>query len=525
MGAFYGSMLIRTENSGEVQNALEDVAKSIGCKFLQGPPVFGWISVFPNHRGQSDKPSIETSKRLSYDIFHLIVHDDDIFLYYFFRGGQLVDHYNSCPDYFQEVSAEVKRQCRGRPELFQDLLRKPELLRKLYTLLSADSKKYTFEEERMRKFVELLGLPNAMGSYEFLDAGEREGIKGWKQFIYIPDLRAEKAAAQNKIKAEKEHLQKDGVLLAEIKLPNRADLVTWGMESLASKGFIVAPDRRKQPVIKIKGLDGARGIAVHPSEKFAVLNMQGALAIIDLEKQELMKKLAVNRRMESIDPFVRDSKGLMAHAWLKNVLKNPETREKLGVNAQSHSAIVQDSKAVEQLPGVVQQNIKTMLEQLRRSYPIRETQDQVFDVRFSPNGEQLFIASEGMRVFDWKKLLSAHKNTPRPEFSVDAPIDDETDPNSRALAYCVRFDSERNLLLSGCLAGVIQYLNATNGQSGTLLKLPGEVCVWQLELTDDRNALCCYCRTRLKRENIHKKEEYFLQVWNYRALCEAAGLP
>lgn len=374
----------------------------------------------------------------------------------------------------------------------------------------------------MRMFVELLGLPNAMGSYEHLDARERDEIKGWSQFIYIPDLSAEKAAAQAKINAEKNRLQREGMLLAEIKQDSPAS----GTESLASKGFIVTPVNKKQPVIEIKGLAGARGVAVHPSEKFAVANLQGALAIIDLKKNKLLKKLAVNRRMETIDRFARDSKGVLAHACLKDFLKNPEVREKLGVDPQSHAAIIQDSKAVEKLPADVQQKIKTLLEKVRQNMCVTmETREQIFDLCFNPNGEQLFLATKGMRVFDWNKLLSAGKDTPPPEFSIDAPIDNEADPNSNPLAYCVRFDSERDLLLSGCLAGVIQYLNVKSGESGTLLKLPGEVTVWQLELTDDRNALCCHCGTRLDRENIHKKGEYFLQVWNYRALREAAGLP
>ena len=144
-------------------------------------------------------------------------------------------------------------------------------------------------------------------------------------------------------------------------------------------------------------------------------------------------------------------------------------------------------------------------------------------MRFSPTGEQLFIASNGMRVFDWSKLLLEEKDAPAPIYSVDAPRDDENNPNSRPLAYCVRFDPERKLLLSSCLAGVIQYLNTENGQSGMLLKLPDEVCVWHFELTSDWQALCCHCSSRPKIRNQSKRVNY-LQIWNYPALCKAAGL-
>jgi hypothetical protein len=244
MGAFYGSILIRTENSDKVQKVLDEVAKAVGCKFLLGPPVNGWISAFPDDSGQNDEISVAISKHLPDDIFHLIVHDDSIFAYHFFRNGQLIDHHNSCPDYFGEVSAEEKQQCQGRPELFQDLLAEPGSLGKLKSLLAADKDKYVFEQKRMARFVELLRLPNALNSYEYLQSGGRGGIEGLKQFIHIPDLTAEKAAkqaARAQVKAEKKRLQNEGLLLAEIKPPKGEDPITiaWGTDPL-THGLLLA---------------------------------------------------------------------------------------------------------------------------------------------------------------------------------------------------------------------------------------------------------------------------------------------
>ena len=247
MGAFYGSIHIRTENCDAVQTALNLVAKEANCRFLLGPSLSGWISVFPNDSGQNDRISAEIAKLLPNDIFHLIVHDDDIFGYFFHRNGRLIDQYNSCPDYFEEVSDEDKQQCQGRPELFEDLLRKPEALGKLKALLIADKKnEFVFENERMAQFVELLGLQNALSSYEHLQAGERDGIKNWNQFVHIPDLSAEKAAkraAKAQIVAEKKRLQNEGILLAEIKPPTQKGpglpiSVAWGTDS-ATNGILL----------------------------------------------------------------------------------------------------------------------------------------------------------------------------------------------------------------------------------------------------------------------------------------------
>jgi WD40 repeat protein len=635
MGAFYGSIHIRTENSDVVQKALEDVAKEADCRFLLGPALNGWISVFPNNAGQSDQTSVEIAKRLPCDILHLVVHDDDIFSYYFYRDGRLIDRYNSCPDYFSKVSDEEKQQCRGRPELFQDHLRKPEYLSKLKGLLAADGENFAFEQERMAQFVELLGLSNALSSYEYLQSGERDDIKGWKQFVHIPDLSSEKAAkraVQARVRAEKKRLEKEGVLLTEIKPPKQQGSglrtsIAWGTDSatnglvlawqsfhytksvddeqnatelfaiqapwktppvplglktnwtadvfctspsadwlaggfvagdwamrvwdwrhkeiafevshtqavqwvafsqdeqwvysLSGEEFIVTSMAKRQPVIAIKGVAGARGAAVHPSGKYVAIGLQGKLGIIDLEEGRLIKTLCINRKMERIDLFQKASKEVMLKTCLKRLLENPKIREKLGVGSELHAAILRDSKAIEQLSVEAQQKITSMLEKVR--FFEHETVEHVFDLRFSPNGEQLFIASKGMRVFDWSKLLSSNEDAPAPELSVDAPKDDEDDLNSRPLAYSVRYDPERNLLLSSCLAGVIQYLNIKNGQSGTLLKLPEEVSVWRLELTSDRKALCCHCGTRPRAKYL-KNELNCVQVWNYSALCKAGGL-
>ena len=185
MGAFYGSIHVRTENADAVRKAIDQVAKEASCNFLLGPALGGWISIFPSDSGQNDQISVEIAKHLPNDIFHLIVHDDDIFSYYFYRDGRSIDHYNSCPDYFEEVSDEEKQLCQGRPELFQDLLLKPKSLSRLKTLLAADKEKYTFESERMAQFVGLLGLSNALSSYEYLQEGERDEIEGWEQFNHI----------------------------------------------------------------------------------------------------------------------------------------------------------------------------------------------------------------------------------------------------------------------------------------------------------------------------------------------------
>lgn len=636
MGASYGSILIRTANAEEVHQVLEKVAKESDCRFLVGPLINGWLSIFPNNSGQNDSISAEITELLQGDIFHFIVHDDDVFIYLFYRGGRLIDRYNSCPDYFHEVPDEEKQQCLGRPERFRDLFSTQESLSEFTDLLRADEETYVFEQERMSKAVQLLGFSNALSSYEYLQAGERDGIRNWRQFIHIPDLTEEKHAkrvARGKLNAEKKRLQKEGILLAEIvppkvskrQLPGK---IAWGTDSrnggilftkqnfhfgkavddpqsavefcslgppwnaplqplklktnwtahvfsmspsaawlaggfvsgdwkmrvwdwrrkvlafevphtqavewvgfsrdeqwvysLGGEEFIVSSMAEKCPVITVKGMGGARSAAVHPSGKFAVVAFQDRLGIIDLEKKELITRLWISRRKETLDLFGRNPDAFV-HTCLKEFLEHPNIREKLGVNSDVRAAIIQDPTAIELLDVQTQQALKSMIEKVReRSRIFFEAKEQPFDVRFHPDGESLFVASNGMRVFNWSRLLSASEDAPLPEHSVDAPRDDENDPNSRPLAYCVQFDPDRNVLLSSCLAGVVQYLKLANGEAGTLFKPPGEMTIWRLELTSDRQGLCCHCGIR-PRVDLNNRF-ICVQVWNYPALCRAAGL-
>jgi tetratricopeptide (TPR) repeat protein len=202
MGAWFESVLVRTEKVDVVRGILIRAANETGCPFYLGPPVRGWVSFFPeSSSGETDElvPTIAT--QLALDIFHLAVHDDDDFVYRFYRAGTLVDEYDSAPDSFEEISDEEKERLQGRPELFRDLLAKANSFDKLEALLRADREKFVFESERLAKFAKLLGLPNASCSYDYLqraeDAAEVEdfGIEGWDKFIHIepqPDPTGEK---------------------------------------------------------------------------------------------------------------------------------------------------------------------------------------------------------------------------------------------------------------------------------------------------------------------------------------------
>lgn len=216
MGANYGSILVKVNDTQLLKPVLEKIAREQKCKFYLGPVLGGWSSVFPNEYLEA-KISDAIARELPNDIFQLTLFDSDVFAYVFYRDGKEQDQYNSCPDYIQEPTEEEKERVRGRPEVFKDLIQTAEDWPKLKEALVKDG--YTFEEDRMREFAELLGLRNAIGNYEYLIEGERDEIDNWEQFVHIPDEREAKRQAKERLKAEKQRLKKEGLLLAELLPP------------------------------------------------------------------------------------------------------------------------------------------------------------------------------------------------------------------------------------------------------------------------------------------------------------------
>jgi WD40 repeat protein len=629
VGAFYGSIVIRTEDLDAVRKAVEVLAKGTPSRFLIGPPIKGWISVFPSE-SQDMGISSKLAELIPNDLFQLLVHDDDLFAYSFCRKGQLVDEYNSCPDYFGEVSEEEMRLTVAHPEGFQDLMSGPEVLGKLQSLLTvSESNKFVYENTRMAKFVRLLGLPNAIGSYEYLQDGEREDIEGWNEFTHIPDLAVEKAAkraAKAQIAAEKKKLKKSGILLAEIKPTKKTRIgpaMAWGLNpanggllfawgdvclggssderfgvfeiqppwnspprqtslkvnpsiftmaisysgqwiaagfaygnsamqiwdsetkalvfelpptspaswvdfskdeqhvySLGGDKFVVSSLAEKRPMTTFTVPPGAIRAAVHPAGKMAVVVYQHQLGILDLEKGEIVRMLSVNRRTEMLDPFAIDATGEVVRSCLETYLANDKIRAKLKIDPEQHAALLKDPKVVETLRPEVGERIKAYLEKVRVACLLpQEKSESAFDLRFDMEGRRMFMASEGIRVFDWDKVLSSTSDVFPPALRVDSPPLDE--PMSSNFTYCVRLDPQRNVLISSCLSGDIQFLDLQNGRSGVLFKLPGGVMARQFEITKDLQALCLGCSDRPSRRS---DRNHHLEVWNYPALCKSAGL-
>jgi hypothetical protein len=228
MGAFYGSVQIRTEDRDAVRKVVEQVAKKQKTRFLVGPVRNGWVGVYPENNGQDTRVAGVLAAKFPVDVLYLMVHDDDVFAYSFYQGGELVDQYNSCPDYFdgafdeadpEEELGEEGMEDGGRPEVFRHLLRSDMDLAGLQALLSPErAGSAVFASDLLIRFSGLLGLENTATAYEYLTQQETDGVEGWEEFVHVPDLSAEKAkkrAAEDELAAARQRLREEGLLLLE----------------------------------------------------------------------------------------------------------------------------------------------------------------------------------------------------------------------------------------------------------------------------------------------------------------------
>lgn len=237
MGGFYGSVQVKTHDRDAVRAAVEAVAAAQGIRCYLGPALDGWVGAYPQFNGQDASFGEEVASRLDAPVLHLMVHDDDIFSYEFWDGGQHVDSYWSRPGYFGEQERAAQELACGRPEMLAGSFGCDA--EKLKQLLARESG-VAFEFQRLDSFAKLLCIPNAVTAYEYLQAGERTGIRGWKEFEALPAaaIANEKQAKQERrrqITAERKALKKEGKLLAEKKFKG------FGVKAYAAgdRGFCV----------------------------------------------------------------------------------------------------------------------------------------------------------------------------------------------------------------------------------------------------------------------------------------------
>ncbi len=221
MGVFYGAAHVRMSDRDTVCAAAEELALGRGIRCLVGPVLGEWVSVYPSNNGQDQTVGQELARRLNCDVLHLLVHDDDVLIYYLYRKAELADSYWSLPGYFAERDRDAQQAMAGRPESWADLLGdQVGPVRDLLKRETEGGESYVCEVDRLTRLAKLVGITNAVTAYEYLKDGESEGIKGRRQFIEVPQAEIAKQkqterALAAEIKRKKKELMKQGLFLAE----------------------------------------------------------------------------------------------------------------------------------------------------------------------------------------------------------------------------------------------------------------------------------------------------------------------
>lgn len=469
MGGFYGSVQFRATDRALVMPAIEAVARARGARFLVGPPLDGWVGAYPSDGGQDESLAHELVSQWPGELLYLAVHDDDILLYRYFREGSLVDAYWSAPGYFDEGDRDEQEAQAGHPERYAHLVRGG--LDEVRAVLARDGDVPTFEVERLESFAALLGIRNAVTSYEYLDDGELDDIVGFAEFVRVPDPKRERdaaKAAKKALRAELTRLKKAGVLLGEAEVKSARLAVSIdlpdGPVSIAlpeyterfehSSGEITI--LRQQDALRLEHRDGS------PARRLTVGT--GGLRDGDDEVMKLFRKgqlitdAPIGKALGMLLRHVSPGRRQAAEHHLRCVLpKKPWTLEQTQCLVQLAASFIR--------PGLT-----------------------VTDVSFTRHGEWLVVGTDmGLRVADWSDVMAAETGTPVPwRWTFDVPPT-ALDPNPRhGYVYAVVHDAARARLIFGGMDGRLRTMALADGHVDTLWDLPGRPSIVELALLDGR---------------------------------------
>lgn len=157
MGGHYGSIHVRANDRDPVHRAVEKLAKRRKLRFLIGPVLNGWVSVYPQDNGLDAKIAPSLAKELHGHVIYVTVYDDDIFGYSYYQDGDLIHSFDSCPEYFNPRKHNSKPKIVGDSNSLAPFVVPGKTLDDLGALLSEESITSTvFTSELLERFANLL---------------------------------------------------------------------------------------------------------------------------------------------------------------------------------------------------------------------------------------------------------------------------------------------------------------------------------------------------------------------------------
>src|ERR1700722_105533 len=175
MGSFYTNYTLRGLSQQAVAAALA------GRSAIVTPEQDGCVVVFDEESDQQNSEIIaELAARLSTGfgcpLLAVLNHDDDILWYQLYVNGELMDEYNSAPDYFDALEeAESAPSGGDAAQLCSAFgVNNVREVKRILTKPSLDDDGYVFALDRHSDLASALGIPSfSVGAgYELVSAGE-----------------------------------------------------------------------------------------------------------------------------------------------------------------------------------------------------------------------------------------------------------------------------------------------------------------------------------------------------------------
>lgn len=169
MGDFYTNVTLYRADRGKVLATLKGRCAAVS------PTIRDFLTVWDEEAESQDLRVLSAvarrlSRELSCPAWAVLNHDDDVLIYLLFSAGDMLDEYNSCPEYFEGSGLQPKG---GNAAVLARTFGVESATESVELILRAEEG-YAFAVERHQALIEALGMPSmglGMG-YRYLTRGK-----------------------------------------------------------------------------------------------------------------------------------------------------------------------------------------------------------------------------------------------------------------------------------------------------------------------------------------------------------------
>jgi hypothetical protein len=324
MGAFITNYHVRSDSLEKVRDALAPRIKNSAA--YVSLPQNGWVTVYEKLSDDQDdavlrKLAMGLSRKLATHVIAFLVHDSDILMYFLYERGQLLDEYNSTPDYFGDgVNPEAIARTRGDAAALLPICVAGTTVEQLDAVLHPATPS-VFVEQSLSDLAGLLGIDDARASlgFNYFEEDGGDVLPDHDQFVRVGSGRKKsktqiaRAAGERAAAAEEALPRESGGAASAHLVPVAIGMLcmSWG-QGLAAFGQEMGDqlaamrdqlDKQAGQMLKASGVPGLPSL-----EEFVVARNAGPDSLATLIAQRVPRvagELAVTAAAQANEPLVR----------------------------------------------------------------------------------------------------------------------------------------------------------------------------------------------------------------------------